>query len=762
MIFRNIAFGCAAILVVCMAAISVFEKVAGTEAAMEYGYHSPVFIILWAAVAVSGAVWMCRWYGRRFRQGRSVSMSAGRLPVATISIHLAFVMILAGALVTHVTGEQGTVHLRTGDGKAVSFVTDDGISDLPFGIALDDFRVEYYPGTATPMDYVSSISVYDMDLAARDDTGMADTGRAVSGEVSMNRIFRYSGYRFYQASYDDDGLGSTLAVSHDPYGTGMTFAGYAILLLSLILFFFQKNSMFRSALRRLSGSRAFTSVAAAAAVLFLSSSFPAGAASGVTLKSLPESTASSFGDMYIYYNGRIAPVQTLALDFTKKLYGSRSYCGMNAEQVLAGWIFFHDVWRRDFDAAAAGRKDKGSARAARKQKEKEEVIMLVCSGQLMKIFPYRTDAEDAGGSPVRWYSSSDNLPLEMDDDQWLFVRKVMSLVGEKVTFKDFSGAERILGKIREYQRKEAGELLPSDRIVSAEKIYNGIDRPKPLFMVCLAAGFLLFVLVCALPSGVLSLASGEIPAAGSAYSAKICRAVRCVAAVAAFAVFVWLTAILGLRWTVSGHIPMSNGFETMMTLAWITLLFTVLSFRKLPVILPFGLILSGFALLVASIGESDPQISHLMPVLSSPLLSVHVTCMMISYSLLGLAMLDGVMALVRYAVRMNGDSRRKTDIAVMKDLSLVILYPAVFFLVTGTFLGAVWADISWGRYWAWDPKEVWALITILVYAFSLHGRSLMIFRNPVFFHWYCILAFLCVIVTYFGVNFFLGGLHSYA
>ena len=484
MIFRNIAFGCAAILVVCMAAISVFEKVAGTEAAMEYGYHSPVFIILWAAVAVSGAVWMCRWYGRRFRQGRSVSMSAGRLPVATISIHLAFVMILAGALVTHITGEQGTVHLRTGDGKAVSFVTDDGISDLPFGIALDDFRVEYYPGTATPMDYVSSISVYDMDLAARDGTGMADTGRAVSGEVSMNRIFRYSGYRFYQASYDDDGLGSTLAVSHDPYGTGMTFAGYAILLLSLILFFFQKDSMFRSALRRLSGSRAFTAVAAAAAVLFLSSPFPAGAASGVTLKSLPESTASSFGDMYIYYNGRIAPVQTLALDFTKKLYGSRSYCGMNAEQVLAGWIFFYDVWRRDFDAVAAGQKDKGSARAARKRKEKEEVIMLVCSGQLMKIFPYRTDAEDAGGSPVRWYSSSDNLPLEMDDDQWLFVRKVMSLVGEKVTFKDFSGAERILGKIREYQRGEAGEVLPSDRIVSSEKIYNGIDRPKPLFMVC--------------------------------------------------------------------------------------------------------------------------------------------------------------------------------------------------------------------------------------------------------------------------------------
>ena len=804
MIFRNIAFGCAAILVVFMAVISVFGKLAGTEAAMEYGYHSPVFIALWAAVAVSGAIWMCRWYSRPLRYGRSIGKTAGKLPFATISIHLSFLLILAGAMATHVSGEQGTLHLRIGGGRTSSFVAEDGVSDLPFGIVLDDFRVEYYPGTSTPMDYVSRISVYGRDIQPGEDISADGSGPAESGEVSMNRVFRYGGYRFYQASYDDDGLGSTLAVSHDPYGTGITFAGYALLLLSVILFFFQKDSGFRSALWRLSGKESFSALAACAVIFFLSSAFPSETSgmepvcgessesvsgiqagtvrgslagevdsagslkgvsvktpSGVTLKTLPESTAASFGDMYIYYNGRIAPVQTLAMDFTMKLYASRSYRGLNAEQVLTGWIFFHDVWRRDFDAMTAGQKDRESVKAVRKQEEKEEVIMMVCSGQLMKIFPYRSDSGDDGGIPVRWYSSSDNLPLGMDDDQWLFVRKVMSLVGEKVTFKDFPEEERILGKIREYQRKEAGEVLPSDSIVSAEKAYNGIDRPKPLFMVCLTVGFLLFILVCALPEGVSSMIDGKIGTAGAVYVGRAYRVVRYVAVAAAAAVFVCLTAILGLRWAVSGHIPMSNGFETMMTLAWITLLFTFLSCRRLPVMLPFGLILSGFALLVASLGESDPQISHLMPVLSSPLLSIHVASMMISYSLLGLVMLNGIMTLVRYAARRrHGDP--EDSIAGMTDLSLVILYPAVFFLVTGTFLGAVWANISWGRYWAWDPKEVWALITLLVYAFSLHGRSLRIFRNPVFFHWYCILAFLCVLITYFGVNFFLGGLHSYA
>ena len=193
----------------------------------------------------------------------------------------------------------------------------------------------------------------------------------------------------------------------------------------------------------------------------------------------------------------------------------------------------------------------------------------------------------------------------------------------------------------------------------------------------------------------------------------------------------------------------------MTLLAWHALMLGMFLQRKFRLMIPLSLLLGGFALLVASIGESDPAIAYLVPVLSSPLLSLHVMTMMISYTLLGLVMLNGILSLLKYR-------RCSTRLSEAADISLIFLYPAVFFLAAGTFIGAVWADISWGRYWGWDPKETWALITLLVYSFALHGRSIRAFRNPKFFHWFCILAFLCVLVTYFGVNFFLGGLHSYA
>lgn len=275
-------------------------------------------------------------------------------------------------------------------------------------------------------------------------------------------------------------------------------------------------------------------------------------------------------------------------------------------------------------------------------------------------------------------------------------------------------------------------------------------------MTCLTIGILLFVLACFMTTRTsrMSCASDvwRIDAGGRSLSSVLAGAAFVVSVI----VFLYLTAVLGLRWFISGHVPMSNGFETMMFMAWLTMSLTAALWRRFPLVQPFGFILTGFCLLVAAIGESDPQITHLMPVLSSPLLSVHVACMMISYTLFGMVALNGVMALV---VRRAAEGE---ILLQMRDTALVILYPALFFLTAGTFLGAVWANVSWGRYWAWDPKEVWALITMLVYSLAVHGGILRIFRRPVFFHAFCVLAFLCVVITYFGVNFILGGLHSYA
>ena len=215
---------------------------------------------------------------------------------------------------------------------------------------------------------------------------------------------------------------------------------------------------------------------------------------------------------------------------------------------------------------------------------------------------------------------------------------------------------------------------------------------------------------------------------------------------------------MALRGFVSGHVPLSNGHETMQGMAVCASALTLCLHRRLPMAVPFGYLVCGLALMVSMMGESNPQVTNLLPVLASPLLSVHVAVIMIAYALLAFIMLNGVAALLLTASRRDC----RTEVERLQVISRLMLYPAVFLLAIGIFIGAVWANVSWGRYWGWDPKEVWALITMLVYALMLHPASLPAFRRPVFFHSYAVGAFLCVLITYFGVNFLLGGLHGYA
>ena len=219
--------------------------------------------------------------------------------------------------------------------------------------------------------------------------------------------------------------------------------------------------------------------------------------------------------------------------------------------------------------------------------------------------------------------------------------------------------------------------------------------------------------------------------------------------------FIYLSIVLLLRGYIARHWPLANGFETMQFMAWCALGITLLSHRRFILVLPFGYLVGGLAMLVSMMGESNPQITPLMPVLTSPLLSVHVVLVMVAYTLLAFVMLNGIAGLVLY-------QRNPKQAEQLQIVGLILLYPAVFSLAAGIFVGAIWANISWGRYWGWDPKEVWALITWLVYAMALHPVSLPLFKKPSFFHGYCVAAFFCVLITYFGVNFLLGGMHSYA
>ena len=631
---KYLSYGAAAVLIVMMMAATIVEKLHGTPAAFQWFYHSPLFLILWAVTAVAGLVYLV--------------MAGTPKRMFTMGLHLGLAVILAGALVTHLFGESGEIHLREGETLASFELEDESPATLPFSIRLDAFAIDYHHGSRMPSDYRSDITFLPEGTAVR---------------ISMNNIAKYRGYRFYHADYDEDGKGSILAVSHDPWGVGITYAGYILLLLSMIGFFFQKDTVFRQALRRVA------SMTAAVAFLVLVPSVSASASTRDVKKAL--------GEMYVYYGHRVCPFDTY-------------------------------LQEKGLDAALEGL-DK------------------------MKLFPL---ADSTG--KVSWYAAADDLPEVVSDDQdlWSFIQKSPDRVKESLSSGDETGALQLLKDIKAYQERTAASVIPSPRKVKAERTYIRIARPRVQFMLCLALGIVLFIL-----GGVLITRKKKFPAW-----------VLIAGAVIALLIWLYLSLVIGLRWYVSGTGPYVGRYNVMMLMAWFATLAILLLYKRFPLIEPLGFLLAGFTMLLASRENVSPQIMPLMPVLQSPLLSIHVLSMMMSYTLFGLAAFNGIMGVAVPSAEARED---------LRSVSLVVLYPAVFLLTFGTFLGAVWANISWGSYWAWDPKETWALVTMLVYSFTLHGGALKPFRNARFFHWFTIAAFLCVLITYFGVNLLLGGMHSY-
>ncbi|MCR5520100.1 MAG: cytochrome c biogenesis protein CcsA [Bacteroidales bacterium] len=714
-----------AALIVMMTAATILEKIKGTEYALEHFYHSPIFICLWGLAAICGLIYI---FGRKMQKSP-----------ATMALHLSLVLILAGALTTHLCGKSGYIELAPGQ-ELSSYLDDDGspAGELPFSIKLNRFVIEHYEGSKAPSDFVSEVSV------SRD-------GKSQEMTISMNNIGKVAGWRLYQADFDMASGSSTLALSHDPWGIGITYCGYLLLLVSMIGFFFQKNSGFKAALRRLGSTAALflliipctyaaeerSSSETAATLGTLRGRGPSemgGVSRSETVEEeepsaaaivLSEDLAEELGDLYVYYGDRICPLQTLARQYSLKAYGKGHYGPYSAEQVLSGWLFWYDWWK---DVPI---KLKAKERGTRKEAEKHAIQLEVHNGKALKIFPL---ADSLGN--VSWYSCDDDLPAGLEYEEWVFVRKSLDLLRTEVKEGDWEAAGELISKIRLYQQKRAGSVLPSDARFKAEKFYNGISRPSVPFMATITLGLIFFIIFG------IRMAEEKQP------SATVRKLLACYAAL----LLAYLTLAIGLRWYISGHGPFNGSYNIMMLMAWMACIAHLCLSKKMPLTGPLTLLLAGFTMLMASLASTNPKITPLMPVLQSPLLSIHVLSMMLSYTFFGLAALNGIMGLLM----------PKTASGKLKDISMVILYPAVFLLTFGTFLGAVWANISWGSYWAWDPKETWALITLMVYAMALHGNSLRFMQKPKVFHAYCIFAFLCVLITYFGVNLILGGMHSYA
>lgn len=724
---KKITFSLCGVILLVLVAATIVEQNYGTEVAVNYFYTSPATLLLWAATVCCAVVYMFQCHLQKH--------------LVTLLLHLSFVVILTGALTTHLFGQHGTLHLRFGTSATEFTIKNKGTQQFPFAVALDDFRLTYYAGTQSPMDFVSRLQI-------------VDGGDTLCGIVSMNNVFTYRHYRFYQSTYDSDKQGATFAVSHDPYGIAITYGGYAMLLVCLLLFFVQKQTHFRQLLKRVAGVAALALMPA-----LMVDAEP---------RTLQPALADKLGNLYVYYNERVCPLQTLANDFCVKIYGKNTYRDFTAEQVLAGWLFYYDEWKTEpmikikgdnvrrrlgIDGRYACLNDfvgkhgyklaeniqHSTDKNMRAADEKFNLIAMVCTGSLIKIYP----VPDTATQSVAWYSWTDNLPADMSLANWQMIKGSMSYVAQQIAHGQNRAAANGLDQTRNYQQRAATtENLPSDARFAAEQWYNRLHTTKPLAICCMIAGLLLFFCRCYFvcrhqpqPRWLQGVSLGIVASA-----------------------FALLTTLIVLRGFVSGHLPLSNGFETMQCLAWISLLLTLLLCRRFSFALPFGLLLCAMALMVSLMGESNPQITNLMPVLSSPLLSVHVMIIMWAYALLAFMMLNGITALILYAFGRNAEAQ----ITRLYLVSRLLLYPAIFCLTIGIFIGAVWANVSWGRYWGWDPKEVWALITMLVYAAALHTDSLPWFRRPLFFHLFTIIAFFCVLFTYFGVNFVLGGLHGYA
>lgn len=672
------------ICLVCLLAIATFlEQACGTDFVEKYIYHTFWFCCLWgilAALAVMALIRRQLWK---------------HLP--TLLLHGSFLVILAGAMLTFVGSRKGYVHLTVGN-KVGSFVEQESGRriDLPFTLLLDSFRVEHYPGTEAPADYVSHIRI----LRSGQDTDSASCSRT----VSMNRILSEQGFRFYQSSFDEDKRGSWLTVNYDPWGIGATYAGYVLLGISMIGLLFSHRGEFRRLM-----NHPLLRKGGVFCLLLLAGSMQV---QGRTLRALSIRQADSLACEQVIYHDRVVPFNTLARDFVVKLTGRPSYAGLTPEQIIGGWLLRPDVWQYE---PMIYIKNRELCRLLNLKTPYASVADLF-DGQRYRLQDFWQGRQETG----RKMSPLEKAIVETDEKVGLILMLQKGTLIHPLP-KDGSVKPLPLSKIR------------------AELIYNRIPFSKCLFMFNLTVGLLAFfhLVYCGLRH--------------SSERSGLSRRINRFLVVALYVAFLFQLFGYGLRWYVGGRIPLSNGYETMQFMALCTLVLACLFRRRFPFTVPFGFLLSGFALLVAHLGQMNPQITPLMPVLVSPWLSMHVSLIMMSYALFAFIMLNGILALcIRRHERM------------LMLLSRLLLYPANFFLGAGIFMGAVWANVSWGRYWAWDPKEVWALITFLVYGMAFHSKSLSAFRRPLFFHIYMIAAFLTVLMTYFGVNYVLGGMHSYA
>ncbi|BCD67813.1 cytochrome c biogenesis protein [Nitratiruptor sp. YY09-18] len=652
---------------------------------------------------------------------------------------------------------------------------------LPFAIKLRDFQLERYPGSMSPSSYASEVTVIDKD-------------KSFDYRIYMNHVLDYKGYRFFQSSYDMDEKGTILSVNHDP-GTLITYIGYFLLALGMILHFFSPQSRFQKLARMTKKvqEQRMSMLAKNLLVLLLFgfTTLHLYAADPLdTAKKIAKTHADKFGGKLLVQDtsGRIEPMDTLSRMVMAKLTKKEELYGLDANQFYLGMTVKPEIFQKIkmiyvhhpaikkiiglrsdekyasfeqfFDPKRGGayklelyvQKAVAKKPGARNQFDKDiikvdervNVAYMVYTGTLFRIIPNPQDKNGKWLSPI---DAIKMLPQKEAQMVQVVLANYFTAVDEGIASGNWKKADKALDVVADLQHYYGSGILPPQKKIEAELLYNKLDifnRLVPYYMII---GFVLLLII------IFHLINPKF---------EVQKIVK-IGVFLIFLGFVAQTFGMALRWYIAGHAPWSNGYESMVYISWATIFAGFFFAKKSPIAFAATSLLGGLILFVAHLNWMDPQITNLVPVLKSYWLMIHVSVITASYGFLGLSALLAFIVLILYifTTPKNKDFMILTfkELTYINEMSLII---GLVLVTIGNFLGGVWANESWGRYWGWDPKETWAAVTILVYASIEHIRLIPRMNRLFLYNVLALLGYSSVIMTYFGVNFYLSGLHSYA
>ncbi len=679
---------------------------------------------------------------------------------------------------------------------------------LPFAIQLNKFELERYEGSMSPSSYASEVTLIDKEKGVRMDH-----------RIFMNNVLDYDGYRFFQSSYDQDEKGTVLSVNHDFWGTLITYIGYALMILGFVWTLFNRNSRYWDLMKKIKQLRERRQALLIAVLMAFCATGVFAQQEGhqheghqqanqpqINPYSVSAEHAEKFGEVVVQlYEGRYAPIHTLAVDVMHKVSKKDKFDipgrgEMTAVQVFLDMVLNGEFWKEQkiiyvseksvtdiigltgknvsfndfFNETGQYKLQAFSEEAFRKPEaerntfdkeiikvnERLEVFMMAFKGEMLDVFPVPNSENN------KWVSWDDQLAQQeimgsiriINDDLQLPVLNYSNVMRAYFTetynatnSSDYSKAEKVLGYIKSIQNQGAvSGVMPSENRIAKEISYNKSNifiNLKNLY--ALLSVLLLFL---AFVDNLRSKKSKWLT-----WPLHVCIAVLAAA-------FVYHTYGMGMRWYLSGHAPWSNGYEALILVSWASLLAGFSFMRYSKITLAATSLLAFFTLMTASHSSYDPQLTNLQPVLKSYWLIIHVATLTISYGFLGLGFVLGLFNMGIYLFKTPKNAKRLSlitqELTCINEMNLTI---GLLLATVGTFLGGIWANESWGRYWGWDAKETWALVITVVYTIILHLRLAPKIKGEFVFNVAAIFGFGSVLMTFIGVNYyFTKGMHSYA